>query len=127
MEPIVKAVEKKLNKRILRFNVGKKRNAELLECLDSKNQCSGLPYFYNRKTHDFICGATTFSNLFNWATNAPFDPFETGADLSEEYEREVAEERKLTYSRVTGFGARYQKMLKRRMLALKGKSREVRE
>ena len=71
MEPILQRLERRLGKRILRFDVGKQRNADLLVCLDDKNQCNSLPYFYNRKTHDFICGGTStdsFSVPFNTHT-----------------------------------------------------------
>lgn len=36
---------------------------------DSKEgqRCGGVPYFYNSKTDEYLCGATTCAQLKNWA------------------------------------------------------------
>ena len=35
-------------------------------CL-SVRRCKGVPFFYNKKTKRYICGATTYGNLRAWA------------------------------------------------------------
>jgi len=67
MEPLMREVEKDVGKRIVRFDAGKMINYELLVHLDDKDECGGLPYYYNRATHRAICGATTYDNLLTWA------------------------------------------------------------
>eukprot|EP00903_Cladosiphon_okamuranus_P013092 g12212.t1 len=42
-------------------------NFRLMSVYDMKSQCKGLPFFYNRRTGQTICGATTWSNFRNWA------------------------------------------------------------
>ncbi|CAM9330868.1 unnamed protein product [Ectocarpus sp. 6 AP-2014] len=42
-------------------------NFRLMSIYDLKSRCRGLPFFYNRRTGETICGATTWSNFKNWA------------------------------------------------------------
>jgi hypothetical protein len=41
-------------------------NAKRLEEID-KGRCGGVPYFYNKKTGKWICGAVSYDKLKAWA------------------------------------------------------------
>ena len=43
------------------------KNAKRLQELD-QGQCGGVPFFYNEKTNEAICGSTTYDKLKEWAT-----------------------------------------------------------
>lgn len=43
-----------------------KDNEERLLGLD-KDFCGGVPFFYNTKTHKWICGEDSYKNLLAWA------------------------------------------------------------
>ncbi|GMI48984.1 hypothetical protein TrCOL_g6205 [Triparma columacea] len=76
MEPYLKRLEKELGVRVHRFNVWKDQvNFKLFEKLDEGQKCGGLPYFYNTRTKQCVCGATTFGNLRAWAKGKPCNMF----------------------------------------------------
>lgn len=50
------------------------RNIELLQMLDS-GRCGGVPFFFNKRTRRFVCGATTYDNLKVWALGGICSPF----------------------------------------------------
>ena len=50
------------------------KNLELLQRLD-RGRCGGVPFFYNKRSRRFICGATTYDNLKAWALCEPCEPF----------------------------------------------------
>jgi hypothetical protein len=56
------------------------RNTELMQHLDL-GRCGGVPYYYNKNTKRFICGATDINNLRNWAAGDVSDPFHPPDDL----------------------------------------------
>ncbi|KAJ8602342.1 hypothetical protein CTAYLR_004223 [Chrysophaeum taylorii] len=73
MKPIVKQLEKKLKTRFVRLDIWNDPGAyQVFMLLDKapngKTICGGLPFYYNRKTGEIVCGATTYENLENWAT-----------------------------------------------------------
>jgi hypothetical protein len=43
-----------------------KENEKRLLDLD-KDFCGGVPFFYNTKSHQWICGEDSYENLKNWA------------------------------------------------------------
>ena len=68
MEPANRKIERTLKKSIIRFNIAQSRNKELLDHLDQHiGKCKSTPYYYNRETHQAICGPTTYANLNAWA------------------------------------------------------------
>ena len=72
MKPVMRALERKLGTRFLKYEVWNDPAAyKLMQFLDKnpsgKSQCGGLPFFYNRRTGAVVCGATTEANLENWA------------------------------------------------------------
>ena len=34
-----------------------------------KNRCGGVPFYYNTKTKEFICGEVGYEEFKNWAMN----------------------------------------------------------
>ncbi len=42
-------------------------NLKKLTELDPKEECGGVPYFYNTKTNKSICGEATYDELKAWA------------------------------------------------------------
>lgn len=63
MEQIVRDVEKDLNIKVRRIDVSKKPSfVQLYECVGG-NECGVLPFYYNRRTAQAICGATYYENL----------------------------------------------------------------
>jgi hypothetical protein len=55
-----------------RFNVWRSQlSFKLFERLDSGRKCGGLPYFYNTRTKQGICGASTAGNFKLWASDKP--------------------------------------------------------
>ncbi len=44
-----------------------KANMALVEELDSKEECGGVPFFYNTETKQWLCGEVTFDELKVWA------------------------------------------------------------
>ncbi|CAM9192237.1 unnamed protein product [Hapterophycus canaliculatus] len=50
-------------------------NFRLMAIYDLKTGCKGLPFFYNRRTGETICGATTWSNFRNWALDRKCQTF----------------------------------------------------
>lgn len=43
--------------------------------LDKDGACGGVPFYFNKKTRGWICGATTYPNFKAWATGAPHERF----------------------------------------------------
>lgn len=67
MRPLVEKLEKELNVKVEKYEVWhNETNARKLEEYD-KNFCGGVPFFYNIKTDKWICGATTYEKLKDWA------------------------------------------------------------
>ncbi|GAB0491947.1 hypothetical protein MMPV_003203 [Pyropia vietnamensis] len=50
-------------------------NLKLLSMLDKDGACGGVPFYFNKKTRGWICGATTYPNFHAWATGAPHERF----------------------------------------------------
>lgn len=46
-------------------------NMKVLQTIDKHIKCGGLPFYYNLKTGQYVCGATTFYNLSLWADDRP--------------------------------------------------------
>jgi len=75
MEPYLQFFEKKLHKQIQRLNVW--RSAKYYRLFkDTDMGCGGLPYFFNRKSKQAICGATSPDNLILFMTGRNTDLFE---------------------------------------------------
>ena len=68
MEPLIERLENETGVKITRIEVWhNESNAKLLQSID-KGFCGGVPFFFNKKTGKWICGATSYENLKMWAT-----------------------------------------------------------
>ncbi len=67
MMPLVERLESELGLTIDKIEVWhNEKNAQLLKQFD-KGLCGGVPFFFNKKTNDFICGSTSYEKLKKWA------------------------------------------------------------
>ena len=68
MEPVLKRLEDDLGTVIRRIDIARRREfMGLLEAM-GHNDCGTLPFYYNRRTGQAVCGATTYVNLRRWGT-----------------------------------------------------------
>ncbi|KAF6003480.1 hypothetical protein CCYA_CCYA07G2004 [Cyanidiococcus yangmingshanensis] len=76
MEPLMERLQKEIGLPIRRFEVWySDDNLRLLQKLDKGSSCGGVPFFYNKRTKGWICGATTYENLKSWALGRPHQRF----------------------------------------------------
>lgn len=67
MDPLVKRLEKEEKLKVTKLEVWhNSKNAAILEQLD-KGKCGGVPFFYNKKTGNSICGSASYDKLKKWA------------------------------------------------------------
>ena len=67
MHPLVEKLEKELGVKVNKLEVWhNEKNLELLQSVD-KGMCGGVPFFHNKKTGKWICGATSYEELLAWA------------------------------------------------------------
>jgi len=84
MEPMKTQLVKELGVDIRCFEVWyDSRNLELLQLMDG-GKCGGVPFFYNKRSKRFICGATTYDNLKLWAMGEICEPFLPPENLKEQ-------------------------------------------
>ena len=75
MKPVVERLEKDLRTTVRVVNINRRSEfAELFECVGG-NECGSLPFFYNRRTAQAVCGATPYTNLRKLATGDPMHLF----------------------------------------------------
>lgn len=74
MEPLMAQLKEELGIEVRQFEVWyDSKNIELMQRLD-RGRCGGVPFFYNKRTKRYICGATTYANLRAWALSEPCEP-----------------------------------------------------
>ena len=67
MDPLVEKLEKEEGVKLMKLEVWHNaENAKVLQQLD-KGYCGGIPFFYNKKTGKWICGAVPYEKLKAWA------------------------------------------------------------
>jgi thiol-disulfide isomerase/thioredoxin len=67
MKPLIKQAEQELKVKVQSFEVWHNaENAKLLKEFD-KGFCGGVPFFFNRKTKKWICGAVPYEEFKAWA------------------------------------------------------------
>ena len=68
MEPVVERLEEDLDTSVRRINIYRRR--EFMTLLDSIgfNEGGQLPFYYNRRTGQAVCGPTSYLNLKRWGT-----------------------------------------------------------
>ncbi len=68
MNPIIKRVEQAAKIKITRLETWHNaKNAKLLKEVDN-GFCGGVPFFYNEKTGEKLCGEVSYEKLLKWAT-----------------------------------------------------------
>jgi len=67
MRPVIERLEKEEGVKITRVEVWHSaKNLEAMKQYD-KGYCGGVPFFFNKKTGNWICGSTSYENLKKWA------------------------------------------------------------
>jgi len=67
MDSLIGRLEKKLGVTLEKYEVWhNQENAKKMEQYD-KNFCGGVPFFYNTKSNEWICGEVGFEKLKKWA------------------------------------------------------------
>lgn len=75
MEPVVQRLEKDLRTKVRKINISRKHEfLKLYDCVGG-SECGTVPFFYNRRTAQAICGATPYQNLKNLAMGKPIHFF----------------------------------------------------
>jgi len=68
MEPVLQRLERDLQTKVRRINIFRRREFYgVLEAM-GHDECGGLPFYYNRRTGQAVCGATGYLNLKRWGT-----------------------------------------------------------
>lgn len=68
MEPVLERLEKDLQTKVRRVNISRRREFYGLMEAMGHDECGALPFYYNRRTAQAVCGATSYLNLKRWAT-----------------------------------------------------------
>ncbi len=67
MKPLIEKLEKENKFTLEKYEVWhNEENAKKMEGLD-KNYCGGVPFFYNTKSNEWICGEASYEKLKTWA------------------------------------------------------------
>ena len=67
MVPLVEKLENEEKVKVDKLEIWhNSKNKSLYDKQNSELHCTGVPYFYNKKTKRGICGATSFENLKKW-------------------------------------------------------------
>ena len=67
MNPLDERLEKELNVKMKRIEVWHNAaNAKMMEKYD-RGFCGGVPFYFNTKTGQWICGAVDYETLKKWA------------------------------------------------------------
>jgi hypothetical protein len=68
MEPVIERLEADLGTKVRRINIFRRREfMGLLEAIGF-DECGSIPFYYNRRTGQAVCGATSYLNLKRWGT-----------------------------------------------------------
>lgn len=69
MHPLVEKLEKELKVKVEKHEVWhNEENAKLMETYD-KEFCGGVPFFYNTRSHKWLCGSIDYATLKQWAVS----------------------------------------------------------
>ena len=68
MEPIIKRVEEAAKVKITRLETWHNAANEKLHQELDDGFCGGVPFFYNEKTKEKLCGEIPYDKLLKWAT-----------------------------------------------------------
>lgn len=68
MDPLVEKLEKELKVKVDRLEVWHdSKNKKIYNASNNIIRCTGVPFFYNKKSKKGICGAVDYSVLKDWA------------------------------------------------------------
>ena len=68
MEPVLERLEEDLGTKVRRINIFRRKEfMGLLEAIGF-DECGSIPFYYNRRTGQAICGPTSYLNLKRWGT-----------------------------------------------------------
>jgi hypothetical protein len=68
MDPLVERLEDETEAKVARLEVWhNEANAKMMREFD-KGYCGGVPFFYNKKSGQWICGSADYERLKKWAT-----------------------------------------------------------
>jgi len=71
MEPLIQRLQDEEGVEIARLEVWhNQQNAKLLQQYD-QGRCGGVPFFYNTRTGEWLCGAVSYDRLRAWALGKP--------------------------------------------------------
>ena len=86
MEPHIEKLKLELGVDVRTFECWyETKNVALLQKFD-RGRCGGVPFFYNKRTRRFICGATTYENLRVWALGEICEPFLPPPNINQQQE-----------------------------------------
>lgn len=67
MMPLVDKLERETGVKVKKFEMWhNEQNAAMMEDID-QGRCGGVPFFFNKKTGKWICGAASYDKLKAWA------------------------------------------------------------
>jgi hypothetical protein len=98
MEPVVKRLEEDLQTKVRRVNVSRRREFYTLMEVMGHDECGQLPFYYNRKTAQAVCGATSYLNLKRWGTGDLKHLFQDPPENMFEQEVDNSRKRKVGFS-----------------------------
>ena len=68
MMPLLEQLEDDVNVKVDQLEVWHdSKNKALYDKCNTGVKCTGVPYFYNKKSKKFICGSTSYDKLKEWA------------------------------------------------------------
>lgn len=90
MKPVLQRLEEDLDTTVRRINVFRRR--EFMTLLESIgfNECGNLPFYYNRRTGQAVCGPTSYVNLKRWGTGDLNHLFQDPPENQFEQDQEMA-------------------------------------
>ena len=63
MEPVLQRLEDDLDTKVRRINVSRRKEFFQLLHAVGHDECGSFPFYYNRRTGQAVCGATSYMNL----------------------------------------------------------------
>lgn len=67
MDPLVSRLEKELNVKLEKIEVWhNEKNSKKMDGYD-KGYCGGVPFFYNTRSNQWLCGEVNYETLKEWA------------------------------------------------------------
>lgn len=64
MLPLIEKLEKEKKLKVEKLEIWHdSKNKAIYDKLNTGIKCTGVPYFYNKKTKAYICGAASYENL----------------------------------------------------------------